>query len=47
MQDYNKLRPETQAKNILAWTPVVAEILDGVCRFDEKAVSNFLSISIA
>lgn len=23
---------------------MVAEILDGVCRFDEKAVSNFLNV---
>ena len=25
-------------KNIAAWTPVVAETLDGFCRFDDKAV---------
>jgi brefeldin A-inhibited guanine nucleotide-exchange protein len=39
LQDYNKLRPDTQTKNIVAWTPVVAEILEGFCRFDDKAVS--------
>jgi brefeldin A-inhibited guanine nucleotide-exchange protein len=39
MRDYNKLRADTQGKNIVAWTPVVAEILDGFCRFDDKAVS--------
>ncbi|KAG6817461.1 hypothetical protein H0H87_008629 [Tephrocybe sp. NHM501043] len=30
---------DTQSKNIAAWTPVVNEILDGFCRFDDKAVS--------
>lgn len=40
LQDYNKLRADTQVKNIAAWTPVVAEILDGFCRFDDKAVSH-------
>ena len=39
MRDYSKLRADTQGKNIVAWTPVVAEILDGFCRFDDKAVS--------
>jgi brefeldin A-inhibited guanine nucleotide-exchange protein len=38
LRDYNKLRADTQVKNIVAWTPVVAEILDGFCRFDDKAV---------
>lgn len=42
LQDYIKLRADTQAKNITAWTPVVAEILDGFCRFDNKAVCNAL-----
>ncbi|KAK2466184.1 hypothetical protein APHAL10511_001826 [Amanita phalloides] len=42
LQDYNKLKPETQAKNILAWTPVVSEILDGFCRFNEKAFTTYL-----
>jgi brefeldin A-inhibited guanine nucleotide-exchange protein len=42
LQDYNKLRADTQGKNIVAWMPVVAEILDGFCRFDDKAVSIHL-----
>lgn len=29
---------DTQAKNIAAWTPVVAEILQGFVKFDDKAV---------
>lgn len=39
LQDYNKLRVDMHAKSIIAWTPVVAEILEGLCRFDDKAVS--------
>ncbi|OAX41346.1 hypothetical protein K503DRAFT_863932 [Rhizopogon vinicolor AM-OR11-026] len=42
LQDYIKLRADTQAKNIAAWTPVVAEILDGFCRFDSKAFVRYL-----
>ncbi|KAI0774114.1 Sec7-domain-containing protein [Fomes fomentarius] len=38
LHDFNKLRLDTQAKNIAAWTPVVAEILQGFVRFDDKAV---------
>ena len=38
LQDFNKQRLDTQAKNIAAWTPVVAEILQGFVRFDDKAV---------
>lgn len=44
LQDYIKLRADTQAKNITAWTPVVAEILDGFCRFDNKAVRDVLKL---
>jgi brefeldin A-inhibited guanine nucleotide-exchange protein len=43
LQDYTKLRADTQGKNIIAWTPVVAEILEGFCRFDDRAVSSFTS----
>lgn len=40
LSDYSKLRADTQAKNITAWTPVVTEILNGFCRFDDKTVSH-------
>ena len=43
IQDFIKLRPDTQAKNIAAWMPVIAKILDGFNRLDEKAVCNDLS----
>jgi brefeldin A-inhibited guanine nucleotide-exchange protein len=39
LQDFNKLRSDTQMKNIMAWTPVVAEIMHGFTRLDNKAVS--------
>ena len=39
LQDFTKLRMDSQAKNIAAWTPVVAEILQGFANFDDKAVS--------
>ena len=40
LRDFNKLKSENQSKNIMAWTPVVAEILDGYCRFDRQDVST-------
>ncbi|KAG6814203.1 hypothetical protein H0H92_000880 [Tricholoma furcatifolium] len=42
LQDFNKLRADTQSKNIAAWTPVVNEILEGFGRFDDKAFSRYL-----
>jgi len=42
LRDYSKLRADTQVKNIAAWTPVVAEILEGFCRFDDKAFARYL-----
>ncbi|PPR05082.1 hypothetical protein CVT26_012605 [Gymnopilus dilepis] len=36
LRDFNKLKADSQSKNITAWTPVVAEILDGFCRFDRQ-----------
>lgn len=37
IEDFNSLKAETQAKNILAWTPIVAEVLQGFCRLDDQA----------
>jgi len=42
LQDFSKLRLDTQQKNISAWTPVVAEILQGFVRFDDKAFARYL-----
>ena len=40
IQDFARLKVDSQAKNIAAWTPVVAETLDGFVKFDDKAVST-------
>ena len=42
LQDYNALRSDTQAKNIAAWTPVVAEIVQGFVRLDDRAYNRYL-----
>ena len=42
--DFNKLRVDTQAKNIAAWMPVINNILQGFVRLDEKAVSEFSTV---
>lgn len=39
IQDFNTLRADTQAKNIAAWTPVIAEVLNGFASFDDQSVS--------
>ena len=39
MEDFNQLKAETQTKNIVAWTPVVTEVLNGFVYFDDQAVS--------
>ncbi|KIM46215.1 hypothetical protein M413DRAFT_441285 [Hebeloma cylindrosporum] len=44
LRNFNKLKPDSQSKNILAWTPVVAEILEGFCRFDRQDFSQYLSV---
>ncbi|GAA6059055.1 hypothetical protein JCM10212_001280 [Sporobolomyces blumeae] len=36
LANYVSLNPETQARNITAWTPVCTEILQGFCRFEEE-----------
>lgn len=43
ISDFNKLRIDTQAKNIAAWMPVISIILQGFVRLDEKAVSRLFS----
>ncbi|GAA5971918.1 hypothetical protein JCM21900_001320 [Sporobolomyces salmonicolor] len=36
LSNYVSLNPETQARNIAAWTPVCTEILQGFCSFEEE-----------
>ncbi|PCH41516.1 Sec7-domain-containing protein [Wolfiporia cocos MD-104 SS10] len=40
--DFIKLRVDTQLKNIAAWTPVVAEIMQGFAQLDDKAFARYL-----
>lgn len=42
LANYVALNPESQARNIAAWTPVCAEILQGFCSFEDDAVSAML-----
>jgi brefeldin A-inhibited guanine nucleotide-exchange protein len=44
LRDFNKLKADSQSKNILAWTPVVAEVLNGYCGFDRQDFSQYLSV---
>lgn len=45
LEDFNKLRSDGQGKNIIAWTPVVAEIVYAFCRFEEIDVRFLLTLS--
>lgn len=38
LANYVSLNPETQARNITAWTPVCTEILQGFCSFEDEPV---------
>jgi len=40
LDDFNKLKPDMQGRNIAAWTPVVAEVLQGFSIFDDTIVSQ-------
>ncbi len=40
LDDFNKLKPDMQGRNISAWTPVVAEVLQGFSIFDVTIVSR-------
>ena len=38
IKDFIAIDPETQPRNVTAWTPVVTDILKGTCEFEETAV---------
>ena len=38
VMNFLPLEPDTQARNIAAWTPVVSDILRGVCSFEDTVV---------
>ncbi|KAF8529196.1 Sec7-domain-containing protein [Hysterangium stoloniferum] len=42
LEDFNGLRPDTQAKTIATWTPVVAEVLQGFNSLDDQTFSRYL-----
>ncbi|KAJ3538200.1 hypothetical protein NM688_g6554 [Phlebia brevispora] len=42
LKDFIKLRGDTQAKNIAAWTPVVGEIMQGFVRFEDIEFTSYL-----
>ncbi|KAF8591584.1 Sec7-domain-containing protein [Ramaria rubella] len=42
LEDFNALRPETQAKTIITWTPVVAEVLQGFDGLDDQTFTRYL-----
>ncbi|KAI6119382.1 hypothetical protein EDD16DRAFT_1692684 [Pisolithus croceorrhizus] len=39
-----RLLPHSKPKTSQAWTPVVTEIIDGFCRFDNRAFAKYLSV---
>ncbi|KZS97559.1 Sec7-domain-containing protein [Sistotremastrum niveocremeum HHB9708] len=42
IQDFNKLKPESNMKSIAAWSPVVAVILHGFCGFEDQGFKRYL-----
>jgi hypothetical protein len=41
---YVGLEKETQSRNIAAWTPVVAEVLQGFSSFEDETVSVVIGV---
>lgn len=39
IKDFVHVDPETQPRNVAAWTPVVTDILNGCVGFEDAAVS--------
>lgn len=44
LEGYISLDPETQARNISAWTPVVAEVLQGICSWEDDILQEHVSV---
>lgn len=44
LEGYISLDAETQARNINAWTPVVAEVLQGICSWDDAILREHVSL---
>jgi brefeldin A-inhibited guanine nucleotide-exchange protein len=39
-RDFIAIDEQTQPRNVAAWSPVVTEIVQGACGFDQAAVSS-------
>lgn len=46
IKDFIALDPETQPRNVTAWTPVVTDVLRGSIEFEEDQVSLSLYLTI-
>jgi len=44
VKDFIQIDPETQPRNVAAWTPVVNDIIRGAIDFDESAFEQHLSV---
>lgn len=44
LEGYIALDPETQARNISAWTPVVAEVLQGICSWEDAVLQEHVGV---
>lgn len=44
LEGYIALDAESQARNISAWTPVVAEVLQGICSWDDAILQEHVAI---
>lgn len=44
LEGYIALDAESQARNISAWTPVVAEVLQGVCSWDDPTLQEHVAV---
>jgi brefeldin A-inhibited guanine nucleotide-exchange protein len=44
IKDFILIDPETQPRNVAAWTPVVTDIIRGAIDFDESAFEEHLAV---
>ena len=44
IRDFIQIDPETQPRNVAAWTPVVTDIIRGAIDFDEPAFEEHLKV---
>jgi brefeldin A-inhibited guanine nucleotide-exchange protein len=44
LEGFIALDSESQARNISAWTPVVAEVLQGICSWDDNVLQEHISV---